>query len=64
VFFKIFPKNQLFPRLRYNKDKGYPDVDLIIENADIALFIECSAKWITQKAMMGNSLSIINVMIC
>ena len=58
-FGKIFPKNQLFPRVRYGRDKGYPDVDLIINGADTAIFVECSAKWITKKAKGGDSLSII-----
>jgi len=58
-FSKIFPKNHLLPRVRYGKDKGYPDVDLIIDDPDTTMFVECSAKWITKKAKKGDTLSII-----
>ena len=59
-FSKIFPGDKLFPRVKYNKRKGWPDIDLIIEDKDAALFVECTAKWITRKAKKGDLTSIIN----
>lgn len=59
-FSKIFAPNNLFPRVRYNKHKGSPDVDLVIREGSTLMFVECTAKWITRNAKKGDPASIMN----
>jgi hypothetical protein len=53
-FKKYFPSEKLFPRVKYSKKTGEPDVDLIVDADSLALVIECSSKWMTISAKSGN----------
>ena len=57
---KIFPMEELFPRVRYSKRKGWPDIDLVIDDEEATLFLECTAKWITIDAKIGKKEAIIS----
>ena len=59
-FAKIFPNEKLFPRVRYSRRAGWPDVDLVAASGQTVLFIECTAKWITQASKRGNLVAIID----
>ncbi len=51
---KIFPKEELFPRVRYYHRSGWPDVDLVATSDQTVIFVECTAKWIRQAAKIGD----------
>jgi len=57
---RIFPMEELLPRVRYSKRNGWPDVDLVIDNEEATLFLECTAKWITADAKIGKKEAIIS----
>lgn len=52
---RLFSNDCIFPRVKYLKRKGFPDIDLVINHNEYLLFFECTAKWITQAAKAGNS---------
>lgn len=51
---KIYEDDNIFPRVKYYRDHGEPDIDIIVCDDDNALFIECSSKQITIEAKKGN----------
>ena len=57
-FSKIFSDSQLHQRIHYDRMRGYPDIDLLVNEKKTVLLIECSSKWITQESKQGDISSI------
>lgn len=53
-FKKLFPEEELFPRVKYSKRLGWPDIDLLVNTDNLAFLIECTSKWVTIRAKSGN----------
>jgi hypothetical protein len=50
---KIFRNDEIRTRVRYSKDEGWPDADILIDDDEATVLIECTSKWINQESKKG-----------
>jgi hypothetical protein len=56
---KLFEKDEIHTRVKYSRRKGLPDVDILIDDDNATVLVECTSKWITQEAKKGYLESIV-----